>query len=288
MKSLWGPCAAALTMMLLSQSVASAQSPKSLSLVLVVGEMTGPPVSDDVPMSARKALDELRGFLPFKSYRLYDTGVIGMPSETLPAVVRLRGATLTGKESQLVEVQVMRPKFSQSLDVALREVGQTDTSKSETGAAALPVGSLMAASVRVNAGETVVVGASRVRGDKALVLLITGMASSPGSPASDYTRTRTPTPAPLSPRAPQPAQPPQPSAQPGQPSAQPPQPAQPTRQLQLAPSPSPAPRIPRPLSVFTEEPQPAAPTTVTPVTPVTPAPSVEVVPPAPAPSRSPR
>jgi hypothetical protein len=34
--------------------------------------------------------------------------------------------------------------------------------------------------VRLDAGETVIVGTSRIRGDRALVLLITGLSSSPG------------------------------------------------------------------------------------------------------------
>jgi hypothetical protein len=262
MKSLWGSCAGALMIMLLVQTTAAAQSPKSLSLVLLLGEMNGPPVAEDVPMSARKALDELRGFLPFKSYRLYDTGVIGMPSETLPAVVRLRGATIQGQASQLVEVQVMRPKFSQSLDVALRDVGQPEAAKPAPGAAGLPVANLMAASVRVNAGETVVVGASRVRGDKALVLLITGIGSSLGAPESNRTTTRTPSSA--APFIWKPLQPLQlqPPAQPGQSQVQPVQPPQPP---QPAAQPAPQPRLaPAP-------PQPARVPTVPPATPAVPA-----------------
>jgi hypothetical protein len=230
-------------MTLCSSTIASAQSPRSLTLVLVVGEMSGPPVSDDVPMSARKALDELRSLLPFKSYRLYDTGVIGMPSETLPAVTRLRGASVRGQEPPLFEVSVMRPKFSQSLDVSLREVGSGEAPKPVAAESA--AANVMAASVRVNAGETVVVGASRVRGDKALVLLITGMASSLGASESSRTPARpAPSVAPFNRlfngEPPQPAQPPQPpqQPQPGQPSAQPPQPTpQPPRPQAVQPVP---------------------------------------------------
>jgi hypothetical protein len=250
-------------MTLLSSAIASAQSPRSLTLVLLVGEMNGPTVSEDVPMTARKALAELRTLLPFKSYRLYDNGVIGMPSETLPAVTRLRGASVKGQEPPLFEVSVVQPKFSQALDVSLREIGPTEPPKPT--AADAPAANVMAASVRVRAGETVVVGASRVRGDKALVLLITGMSTSLGSSES----TRGPAPGTFF-RGVQPPQPGQPQIQPPQPAKQPPQPS-------VQPVPPGAPQAAPPARPLTGA--PAAPATP----PLAPLPSA----PIPAPSRSP-
>ena len=263
MRSLLRNGATALTITLLAQS-AWAQSPRSMSLVLLVGQMSGPPVSDDVPMSVRKALDELRGFLPFKSYRLYDTGVIGMPSETLAAVARLRGASVQGQDAQLFEVSVFRPKYSQSLDVALRDVGAGNTAKPAIDAKGAPAENLLAASVRVNPGETIVVGASRVRGDKALVLLITGMASPLGAAETSRSTPRVPSAAPfvrgvVPVPTPQPPQPAQPTPQPG---AQSPQPPQPPQAPQVAPLRTPQPV--RPQSVLPDAPPVPAPPPVPP------------------------
>jgi hypothetical protein len=212
---------------------------RALSLVLLSGEMTGPPVDDSVPMSVRKALDELRDFLPFKSYKLYDTGMVGMPSPTLPAVGRLRGAAVRGQEPQLFEVVVAKPGNSPSLDVSLRDLAPSQATRAGAISNAQGGADVMAASIRVNAGESVVVGTSRVRGDTALVLVITGM-STPAQEAGRQSQGRTlvfpdgkqPFVGSSDPGRSrfrdllQPPQPPQPAAQPPQPTIQPPQPPQ--------------------------------------------------------------
>jgi hypothetical protein len=143
-------------------------------------------ISDDVPPPARRALEELKAFLPFKGYQLWDAGVIGAPSETTPATLRLRG-----QDTQLFEITLARPKWATdgALDVVMRDA-TTASGATRSGAGGrspaivvvpmLRGESLMSASVRLDAGETVIVGTSRIRGDRALVLLITGLSSSPG------------------------------------------------------------------------------------------------------------
>jgi hypothetical protein len=155
--------------------------------VLLVGEMQGT-TSTDVPEAARKALDELKAFLPFKSYRLYDSGVIGAPAENYGATLRLRGQEVRGQASQLFEVTIARQQFRPTLDVALREVPaiQNIGSNAKTNSTAESwANSLMSASVRLRSGETVVVGTSRIKGDTALVLLITGLPSALGTPQAE-------------------------------------------------------------------------------------------------------
>jgi hypothetical protein len=49
-----------------------AVSPQGFSVVLVLGDLQGASSPDDVPIAARKALTDMREFLPFKSYRLLD------------------------------------------------------------------------------------------------------------------------------------------------------------------------------------------------------------------------
>ena len=49
--------------------------PQGFSVVLVLGDIQGTATPDDVPPAARKALVDMRDFLPFKSYKLLDAVV---------------------------------------------------------------------------------------------------------------------------------------------------------------------------------------------------------------------
>ena len=58
------------------------------SVVLVLGDMQGGATADNVPAAARKALTDLKDFLPYKSYRLLDSAwVLGSGNVS----TRLRG-----------------------------------------------------------------------------------------------------------------------------------------------------------------------------------------------------
>src|SRR5262245_44842783 len=46
--------------------------PQGFSVVLVLGDIQSAASSDDLPLAARKALTDMKDFLPFKSYRLLD------------------------------------------------------------------------------------------------------------------------------------------------------------------------------------------------------------------------
>src|SRR5262245_60265916 len=46
--------------------------PQGFSVVLVLGDIQSVPTPDDVPPAARKALNDMKDFLPFKSYKLLD------------------------------------------------------------------------------------------------------------------------------------------------------------------------------------------------------------------------
>jgi hypothetical protein len=84
--------------------IAAAQSKKSVealdgppihafSVTLVVGEMQGASTPDNLPLGARKALTDMRDFLPYKSFRLLDTQFIRCCAAIQPEQVkgRLRG-----------------------------------------------------------------------------------------------------------------------------------------------------------------------------------------------------
>jgi hypothetical protein len=61
---------------------------QGFSVVLVVGDLQGTSATDDVPIAARKALTDMREFLPYKSYRLLDAGWLMCCGERAPASER--------------------------------------------------------------------------------------------------------------------------------------------------------------------------------------------------------
>ena len=67
---------------------AARATPQGFSVVLVVGDLQGSGGEDDVPMAARRALADMKDFLPYKSYKLVDAAwIVG----TTHTISRLRG-----------------------------------------------------------------------------------------------------------------------------------------------------------------------------------------------------
>ena len=207
-------------------------SPQGYSVVLVLGDVQNASAGDNnVPPAARKALGDMKDFLPYKSYRLLDAQWILGSQRT---VSRLRGANDQEYELTLRGVTIAGGKLSvnfrlaepgavvgvkpavdadsragrrASLEDALRaaeaEAERLRTSSGEKRAetvaasrekiaaiqkeleqekalrdAASRVGgrSIIDTSFTMDVGETVVVGTSRVAGDKALIALLTAVA----------------------------------------------------------------------------------------------------------------
>jgi hypothetical protein len=228
--------------------------PQAFSVVLVVGELEGTQASDAVPAAARKALTDMKDFLPYKSYRLLDsqwtlccgkgstfsrlrglddqeyeltlTPAIseGVPGGKATVNVRFvlveaggfRGADvvvealnekrsvadaerLMQMEAQLRGLQQQRqetlqsrgPQHPEVLELASRIASLTremESLKARQAAAqrrdqARPFVTytphsrrqIIDASFRMDVGETVVVGTSRIHGDKALIALLTAV-----------------------------------------------------------------------------------------------------------------
>ena len=80
-------------------SVATPQMPQGFSVVLVVGDLQTGTVQDNVPLAARKALADMKDFLPYKGYRLLDVHWTLCCGRT-PVTSRLRGPD--GHEYELV------------------------------------------------------------------------------------------------------------------------------------------------------------------------------------------
>ena len=64
---------------------------RGFNVVLLLGDMQGGDAQDNVPVAARKALADMKDFLPYKNYRLLDTQWIIGGAPGMPAITRLRG-----------------------------------------------------------------------------------------------------------------------------------------------------------------------------------------------------
>jgi hypothetical protein len=218
----------------------TARSPHNLegafSVVLVLGDMQNAAAQDNVPPAARKALADVKDFLPYKSYRLLDvqwtlccgrSSVLSRlrgPDEqeydlelnpsseaagkwsvrfTLrPAIasgVSGRGESAATSEIESITVQtqllehqiaVLRNKYNdRHPDVASARAKLAETSaklqelrrdqelkrRNLTPSAGGGSRAIIDTSFTMEVGETVVVGSSSLKGDKALIALLTAV-----------------------------------------------------------------------------------------------------------------
>ena len=115
---------------------------RGFNVVLLVGDMMdaggGP---DTVPVAARKALADMKDFLPYKGYRLMDTQWVLASNSGQPAIVRLRGWEDQEYELELRASPTMQPgaggvnQTGIAVRFFLREAG--DGPAGDTGRAAL-------------------------------------------------------------------------------------------------------------------------------------------------------
>jgi hypothetical protein len=226
--------------------VANAGDPGTLaglSAVLVSGDLQASTAGtgDDIPAAARKALADMKDFLPYKSYRLLDAawfvgggdsngqlrGVDGrayaLRLKSVGVGQRLNRTTVslsleledlsgsTRAESRASEADrvlkmlqdqylelrreraALREKYldthpqAVAVDAKIRETTrQIEEAEASRSAAMRADSSIVYTSFTMNIGETVVVGTSRVNGDKALILLLTaaGAQNTGRSPAT--------------------------------------------------------------------------------------------------------
>jgi hypothetical protein len=97
--------------------------PQGFSVVLVLGDIQGAAIADDVPPAARKALVDMREFLPFKSYKLLDAAWVmccGQQGSNEP--VNRRPAAQSGSgggSSPQMTSQVLRGPEDQEYELKL-------------------------------------------------------------------------------------------------------------------------------------------------------------------------
>lgn len=222
------------------------RSPQGFSVVLVLGDMQAGGSADTVPPAARKALSDMKDFLPYKGYRLLDAQwTLCCGRGSFPVASRLRGAddidyelilttssprpdgigvrfllrqadshaalTPASTASGGTEMEREIARAEQQLQTALKtaaqrhEVGvagppeqdrnimqlrnrigelkmrleesmrQHRVSGRAQGGSSRPV--VIDTSFTMEVGETVVVGTSRLKGEKALIAMLTAVAA---------------------------------------------------------------------------------------------------------------
>jgi hypothetical protein len=214
---------------------ANMPAPQGFSVVLVLGEMQGTGAADSVPSAARKALTDMKDFLPYKTYRLLDTqwtlccgrsGVItrlrgpeeqDYDLELYPNATETRGkwyvrfalrdsaeganeetatTRLSALNAQRVElqqqlamlkngghtdnhpaVQQLRSRIAELDAAATQSRGESASRRIRAAAESGHRRAIIDTSFTMDIGETVVVGTSRLKGDKALIALLTAVPS---------------------------------------------------------------------------------------------------------------
>jgi hypothetical protein len=135
---------------------------RGFKISLALGEMEQKPPTGDFTVGAEKALADVKGFLPYKSYRLLDTiTVFGLSGPH---------QFLQGPDGQKHEF-FMRATLVSASAVKVDMLRLWDVADSKGGAA-----TLIDTDFNIKVGETVVVGTSRIDSTKGLILLVTAAA----------------------------------------------------------------------------------------------------------------
>ena len=103
----------------------ASHAPQGFSVVLVLGDLQGGATSDNVPAAARKALADMKDFLPYKSYRLLDVQwtLCCSRGPNTSVVSRLRGAD--GQDYELSLSASIDSRDRLGVRFLLREPGQS-------------------------------------------------------------------------------------------------------------------------------------------------------------------
>lgn len=165
---------------------------------LLAASKSGDSDLSDLPANTRKAIEDIKDFLPFKSYKILDTSLVRALVPTPDRGGRPAKTFMTGPDgSKLqVELRMVAEKGSSEIYVNQFEVGpdvmsrfrpmtltpqqrqQADTEAPAIAPRAelLDMGALISTSFTAHLGQTVVVGSSRLNGgDEALIVLFTAL-----------------------------------------------------------------------------------------------------------------
>jgi len=144
-----------------------AQQAKQLqgfSLLLLLGETQGATELENISAPARKALADIRDFLPYKSYRVLDTVWVAARDEGTS------NGTLQGLDNQAYDFQLRTFPVAGTFVLGRAQFRLMSAFKAGEQRT-----SVLDNSFNIAPGETVVVGTSRLQGDRALIVLLTAV-----------------------------------------------------------------------------------------------------------------
>ena len=156
------------------------------NVVMVLAEEQGQSSSAGLPESARKAIEDLKDFLPYRAYKLLDTALMRTARGATTRLkdpeggeydVRLDYRQGEGEQEIFINnfmVRQLPPNFPHVKEMGPIEGKGAPSMKFTEPAAAPRV--LIETSFGMRLGETLVVGSSRLNGGKtALILLLTAV-----------------------------------------------------------------------------------------------------------------
>jgi len=148
---------------------------QGFSLLLLLGETQGIGQPENISAPARKALADIKDFLPYKAYRVLDTQWVA-GSDNGNSSGSLRGLDDQNYQFQLRTFSPNAGAKPGTPDAALARA-QFRLVSSRPAGEKVDTTIVLDNSFNIAAGETVVVGTSRVQGDRALVVLLTAVAA---------------------------------------------------------------------------------------------------------------
>jgi hypothetical protein len=152
---------------------------QSFQLLLLAASTHKGAGEPDVPASAQKALADLRGFLPYKDYKLLDSTWL-RATQDRPTEGRVVGRGDQGYDVKLRfrttgNDQMFLDRFELS-EEPMTPRAVPEAKKGEAGVALHAPRDLISTSFSLKKGETIVVGTSKIDGsDDALVVLLTAV-----------------------------------------------------------------------------------------------------------------
>ena len=143
-------------------------------IVLVRGAVGGAEETVGIPKSAEKAIRDLRDFLPFRSYKMLDSGLLRI-QESDSGKIRVEGIP----PQQYDVLVAARPGANGKISIWAFTVTVVRPARATTplppGVAPVAERPILDTSFAIDVGETVVVGSSKLGGDQALIVLFTAL-----------------------------------------------------------------------------------------------------------------
>ncbi len=154
-----------------------------IQVSLLAASKTGQNELADLPQNTRQAIEDVRQFLPFKSYRLLDTALVrtdrgARTTLTGPDNREFRAAFSFGRHQVVAERMEKKGKLMVQSFELVEKVELSPPQLSSGGDRGAPVSPasrpVLSSSVAAELGQTVVVGTSRLNGgDEAMIVLFT-------------------------------------------------------------------------------------------------------------------